>query len=462
MIRPTAVFGVLVLATVASAQDDIQQIKQKIAELHQQLEAIESAPPKRNVTQIGASRARKTETGLVVRIYDLGDLFAVAPPYPAQLQSDLSPQHRTAMFETTEFLKGGMGGMGGGFFNIGPAAASVNSLATRSAMGTATASQAGAAGSVKLGQEELIQVIRETINPEIWRDGAKITKLGNAFVISADDDSHQQIEALLNLFRARWGTLRTVSVRAWWMTLSPAELRTLLNDPTEKLDPDGPPVFGIVSDDAWKELLQIWEQPAGNDAHRLRYQATLTCYNGQTVSSISGTQDLAVSGVETIVATQDGEKGQTGYQPELALIQQGLAFQVTPVTNISGRTVLLDIHSRLSLPAAVDDDAVKKRSSDVVFPEDIVRTIDRRRINIHRLSTTARVPVNRPYLIGGMSMPAADTEGLQMYLFVKVSVQELRNDQEQAEQPAGEKGAKPPLNPDETKSEKPDDAKSDS
>ena len=431
------------VTSVAAGQDNLQQLKQQIATLQQQLEAMENAPaPKRNVTQIGASRTRKVETGLVVRIYDLGDLFAIAPPYAAVISSDLSPGKRSSLFDTTPF--GNASGMGGGFFSVSPA--------TVAALGaTVTGQVSGGAGTIKSSQDEMMQVIRETILPDMWRDGGgKITKLGNAFVISADEDSHQQIESLLNLFRARWGTLRTVSVRGWWISLSPADLHSLLDTPTEKITPDGPPVFGVIGDDAWQDILRIWEQPAGNDAHRLRYQATLTCYNGQTVHTLSGTQDLAVSTMKTVVPhNENGDlKGMVGYRPDMAVVQEGLAFQVTPVTNVSGKTVLLDVHSRLTLPASeVDAVPAGKRKSGVVLPDDVVRPVDRRRLNIHRLSTTVRVPTDRPYLIGGMSLPAAETEGLQLYLFVKVSVQELRNDQEAPVAPA----EAPPAVPDEKK-----------
>lgn len=440
------------VTSVAAGQDNLQQLKQQIANLQQQLEAMENAPaPKRNVTQIGASRTRKVETGLVVRIYDLGDLFAIAPPYAAVISSDLSPGTRSSLFDTTPFGNaagmggGGMGGMGGGFFSVSPA-----TVATLGA--TATGQVSGGAGTIKSSQDEMIQVIRETISPDMWKDGGgKITKLGNAFVISADEDAHQQIESLLNLFRARWGTLRTVSVRGWWISLSPADLHSLLDTPTEKITPDGPPVFGVIGDDAWQDILRIWEQPAGNDAHRLRYQATLTCYNGQTVNTLSGTQDLAVSTMKTVVPHNENgaPKGMVGYRPEMVVVQEGLAFQVTPVTNVSGKTVLLDVHSRLSLPASeVDAVPTDKRKAGVVLPDDVVRPVDRRRLNIHRLSTTVRVPTDRPYLIGGMSLPAAETEGLQLYLFVKVSVQELRNDQEAPVAPPAEA---PPAVPEEKK-----------
>ena len=54
--------------TWAADPDTVAQIRQQINALQQQLEALENAPaPKRNVTQIGASRARnRAVTGMVV------------------------------------------------------------------------------------------------------------------------------------------------------------------------------------------------------------------------------------------------------------------------------------------------------------------------------------------------------------------------------------------------------------
>ncbi len=452
MIRRLAFVIAVGLSTVVSGQDESQQIKQQIQQLQQQLEAMENNPPvKRNVTQIGAARARKAETGLIVRIYDLGDLFAVAPPYPAILHSDLH-EGRSLLFEMNSIPAtgggGGMGGfgapsggMGGGMFSVAPATRALTAAST--VAGAAAGQLSGGAGTIKTSQDELIQVIRETIRPDLWKEGGKITKLGNAFVISADEDAHEQIEALLNLFRARWGTLRTVSVRAWWISLAAADLRAMLNTPAEKVNPEGPPVFGVISNEAWEELMQIWEQPAGNDAHRLRYQATVTAYNGQTVNTMSGTQELTISNIEPVVTQGESgtEQGQIAYRPIVSMIQQGLAFQVTPVTNVSGKTVLLDVHSRLSLPAESAEPEPPRKKGDAVLPEDVVHPIDRRKLNIQRLSTTARVPVDRPYLIGGMSLAAPETDGMQLYLFVKISVQELRNDQEPTDKkPAEDKG----------------------
>jgi hypothetical protein len=92
--------------------------------------------------------------------------------------------------------------------------------------------------------------------------------------------------------------------------------------------------------------------------------------------------------------------------------------------------VLFDVHSRVLMPVekqAELKEELEQRDVDL-SPKEIAEAIDERRFNVSRISTTLRVPVNRPMLVGGMSMPGTGNENL--YLFVKVSVQELRNDQE--------------------------------
>lgn len=509
LMRHAVVLGVVVslsasLPSSSPAQDRNAEIRQQIETLQRQLEAAEQqATAKRNVTQIGASRAKKQSTGMIVRIYELNDLFAVAPPYAAQIGSDLG-SHRYRMFDSTEGLMGqagmagyggggiggnafGSGGMGGGGFGGGGGVFSVGARSAATTIASAVAGQAGNPSTIKTAQDELVNVIKTTISPDLWTGEGKISKMGNAFIISADDETHTQIEAMLNLFRERWGTLRTVSVRAWWVSLPAAELRTLLDDATEKATADGPPVFGLVSDAGWKRIMQAWEQPAANAGRRLSYQATLTAYNGQTVSTQSGVQGLAVSGMETVMGeNSDGQrKGDPGYNPTTSVVQEGLAFQVTPIANVSGRTVLLDIHSRLTLPYQEPKPAAPARPAAAEVPAadpkpaaeprpgrfggedrpafggaaniesrmltrttaaDVARTIDARRLLVHRLSTTARVPADRPYLVGGMSLASNESDSQNLYLFVKVTVQELRNDREgieKADAPAKVEGDKP-------------------
>ena len=72
--------------------DQVQQMRQQLQSLQEKLSALESGQPERpRVTQLGRTRApaEEKEPELVVRIYDLSDLFTVAPPYPAYRSSDL-------------------------------------------------------------------------------------------------------------------------------------------------------------------------------------------------------------------------------------------------------------------------------------------------------------------------------------------------------------------------------------
>lgn len=421
---------------------EVDQIRAQIEALQKQLEAIENQPiSKRNVTQIGGgSRIRLRDPELIVKIYDLGDLFALAPPYAAMRQGDLSRQSES-LFPSSPGNTGSFGGLGGGggYFSLGPARLS----APRSSEHVLN-QMSGSSAAVSTSQAELIKTIKTTISPEIWDEQggpATIAKLGNAFIISADDRTHEQIDALLNLFRKRWGTLRTVSVRAWWHWMNPEEVGPILDSDGEDAG-TGAPAFGLVTDEAWAQILEETRDP--DNGRRAGYQAAVTCYNGQTVHTVSGDQTLAVRDVRVIAThNENGERsGRIGYRPVVSLVQEGVAFQVTPISNVSGRTVLLDVHSRVQLPGAQKAELKRELewAGEVLPPETVAEAIDKRRFSVSQLSTTLRVPVNRPMLVGGMTLPG-DGNGDQnhLYLFVKVSVQELRNDQdEEPENPDGD------------------------
>lgn len=430
------VLGLAVSPAFAQQGKETDAIRAQIEALQKQLQAIESKPvPQRNVTQIGASRLRARNPGLVVKIYDLGDLFALAPPYSARKQSDLGKDSQSLFPDAPGSTAGGFGGIGGGggYFSLGPAR-----LPASASSALAVNQMSGSSAAVSTSQAELIKTIKTTISPEIWDEQggpATIAKLGNAFIISADEDTHDQIDALLNLFRKRWGTLRTISVRAWWHWMSPSEIGPILDSDGEELH-NGNKAFGLVTDEAWKGILKTRREP---DKDRWPgYQSTLSCYNGQTVHTVSGDQSLAVSDVRVIATRDENDErtGRIGYKPVVSLIQEGVAFQVTPISNVSGKTVLLDVHSRVLLPSPERKEVMQELQQargDVIPPKELAESLDKRRFTVSQLSTTLRVPVDRPMLVGGMSIQGENDQSL--YLFVKVSVQELRNDEDDAATP---------------------------
>ena len=430
---------------------NLDQLRQQLQALQAQIDAAaEQSAQRTNVTQIGSSRQRVRDGGLVIRIYDLGDLFAVAPPYSATVEGDLTEYPRGIFSAEGGSYQSGSGVGGGGFggggvFNVGPR------RVKRPAAEQHVANQVSGNGdNVRTSQDALIETIRNTISPDVWDEAggeATIAKLGNAFIISADEQTHSQIDALLNLFRDRWGTLRTISVRAWWHWMTPAEVAPVLNSDGEPVHPGDAPAFGLVPDEAWKKILDDWSEAEGDRPRG--FQATLTCYNGQTVHTISGDQTLAVTGIRPIIARDENDEkvGRIAYRPELSVVHEGLAFQITPISNVSGQTVLLDLHSRITMPVLKAE--VLQEEADQVGeetqPKQIVAVIDQRRMNVHRLSTTLRVPINRPMLVGGMSAAGtSDAAGHSLYLFVKLSVQELRNDREELEPAPPEPTPAPP------------------
>jgi hypothetical protein len=166
------------------------------------------------------------------------------------------------------------------------------------------------------------------------------------------------------------------------------------------------------------------------------YRAVISCYNGQTVSTSTGNQSLVVAGASSTTTTTTDEKAKQAsvvtQDFETHGVQDGVALQVTPVANTAGKTVILDVHSRvaqLQQPAGAAE--AKLKAAD-----EPASRVERRSMAVHRLSTTLRVPTDRVVLVGGMtntSPPAATQPNL--YLFVETTVQEFRNDPPPAPEP---------------------------
>ena len=91
-----AAFGVLVSFRAAAAQVESPQAREIRLHLealqHRLADLTRNDPGGRNVTEIGSSRGRSLQDDqprLVVRIYDLSDLFSIAPRYAAHEPTDL-------------------------------------------------------------------------------------------------------------------------------------------------------------------------------------------------------------------------------------------------------------------------------------------------------------------------------------------------------------------------------------
>jgi hypothetical protein len=426
----------LAVPIVRADDSKTEALRRQIESLQQQLDSRQNEQKDTKVTRIGTPRLRR-EAALVLRIYDLSDLFTVAPSYHAEFPREFGQQARLVFpIPGDDERLGAAGGLGGrGGFGMGGGGGGIGGGMFQVGDQSKTA-----VPEMKVTLRDLITAIKEVVQPDAWKDNdgqASITALGNALLVSADEEVHSQVRDLLNLFRQRWGTLRTVSVQAWWLWLDDAQLKSLLSDGAAP--ENGPKAFGLVSEAAWNKLMQ--DLHAGKaDPRRLGYRATITCYNGQIVHVMSDGQRLAVTDLRPVVVPSEGGTAgaSVALQPEMSVVNEGAVLQVRPIANISGKTVVLDIHSRVNVRHDVQqadeprdksaEPARKTKGTEIVVP-----VVDRNlQLLTNRLSTTLRVPINRHMLVGGMTFEEQPVPGERsLYLFVRCSVQELRNDQDE-------------------------------
>lgn len=411
-------------ADVARAQTtSSDEIKRQIAELQKQLEFLEkNREADAKVTQLGGVRRDSEGAITSVRVYDVGDLFAVAPPYPAAYDSDLT-REGGLIFPSSEGETGGFQGLGGfgGGMNGGGAGFNVQ--------------EGTAASDMRTSIEELIEAIETSISPASWSavGGANtIAQLGTSLIVSADSVTHEQIEGLIGMLRQKWGAMRTVSVRSYWLWLTEAELAGLVADDAaangriRQADKS----YGIVDPKAFERHLASLregdDKPAG-------YRSTITCFSGQTVHTTSGRQSAVTTGYIPVI---DGETG-VAFRVVRALVQEGAVMQVMPRIAASSDEVVLNIQSRVCVREPVADDGDDKKidqESPTVGARRMATMIEGRSLQVHRLSTTLRVPLDKPILVGGMTNgEESHASEPNLYLFVNVAVQERRDDKQAAE-----------------------------
>jgi hypothetical protein len=121
------------------------------------------------------------------------------------------------------------------------------------------------------------------------------------------------------------------------------------------------------------------------------------------------------------------------YQPVVSLVQQGAALQVRPHVTRKGKYAAIDVHTRVNLLTPREPAADAKPKDEAVAPDakkdGEIPAIDRPQLRNARLATSLRVPVDQTMLVGAMSFDSDPLPGSQnLYLFVKLSVQELRDD----------------------------------
>jgi hypothetical protein len=477
MYRCILAFCVLILLAAApvhgqSNPAEMQRLQRQIQSLQTELNRMEAgSQEKARVIPLGANRVpvEEKEDMLIVRIYDLSDLFVVAPPYPATAPDNSGGESLIFPGTASEYSgmmgMGGMGGMGGGMggmrggksghpagqsggsphgpgaagqgaFNIDPSSDRPKRLPSSilpQMLGSE--SDSGAPDVARMSIDDLIDAITRTISPTDWSDQGgqcSIAPLGNTLIVSATKNIHAQIESLFTTLRKRWGTFRTVSIEAHWLWLTEDQLDRLLADSRKQLSANDEKIFGLIDETTWQDLRDQLakkgdDQPAG-------YQSVLTGFNGQTISTVSGGLKrfiiamIPVVGQDMSAPAPATPSPSVGYQPQTTMIQEGAALQVTPMVSTGGKYVTLDVHSRV---LRVEESKTPPPAGPPSVVRDLAAVVDRPQMQDCHLATTLRIPQGRRMLVGGMTFESVPQPGQpNLYLFVKVQVQELRDDAE--------------------------------
>jgi hypothetical protein len=110
-------------------------------------------------------------------------------------------------------------------------------------------------------------------------------------------------------------------------------------------------------------------------------------------------------------------------------VHQGAALQHTPIASTGGRFVTLDVHSRVVWGEPLKTAKGTPQEALLTGPMAVAAAIDRPLLTSHELETTFRAPVDRRILVGGMTCEIQPGPGEpNLYLFVKVAMQELRDE----------------------------------
>lgn len=364
---------------------------------------------------------------LVIKVYRVLDLVSPAPNYAYEgtyLPAFEAKLSRPVGYGSgTTGAVGGMGGMGGGMGGMGtgmfrvednlaqvagarganqnqPAATAVGSLPTANRRPPVT----------RIEMNQLIEAITTIVEPDSWDENGgngTMTRLGGSLLIRQTAAVQSKIQSFLQAIQRESGTFRILSIDAQWLLLN-QDQRTRLQGAAK----DKKPSFAgqTVSREALAEL----------PAETRRYAGQITCFNGQTVYIISGRLQTVVQGAIPVVGGSD-----VGYQPVLLTPHLGVLLQLTPSVLPGDDGILVDLQSSVT---RADESEKPVRLRGIAHEDgDFENTqpavqIDRLNVTAQQFATSLRIPLDKPMLVGGMTLPGSDAgpqEGV-LYLVIEI------------------------------------------
>lgn len=400
---------------------------------------------------VASTSFAQDENNFFLRTYEVGDLVMSIQDRPYDDSSKLVPS-RHVLGGGGGGLGGGGGGFGGGggggggFFSVGDDLAAHPQWLAQfgggggGGMGGIPGTANASSNAVLIDQ--LINVIVSTVDQSSWSENAKggegeIQPYGNSLVIWQSRNAHSQIEGLLDSLAKNQADQKTLTIDARWLLLSSDELDELMTGESS------PPTVD-------RELLAKFTRRGTS------LRGITNCFSGQLVYLISGTRRNNVSSwlpvvgsIETpyqreqLVANRGKVRVQfaqnqrsgsatvehgssVGYQPVITTNNSGALLEIRP-TKVRGiEEAVVDLKSTITVEGQQDrenSDFSKRTGSPQPPYVDLVA------IDTQELTTTLRMPLGKPVLVGGMTHIAPQSNGqsqdtagenAQLYLVLEV------------------------------------------
>ncbi len=333
-----------------------------------------------------------------LRIYDLADLFAIAPSFEAQGWNGLDSS--SLLDANSDFTKafsaasgpaastggfGGMGGMGGG------------GMGGMGGMFNVTDEVRSDRSSWRPTPTTLMSLIEKSIDGhwDVAGSNESISWIGSSLVISTFPETHTKIQKLLDLLQSRWNARVTFKVHLDWIWLDRKEAMELQGLPLV-VEKSLPNAISKSQVDQWMdELPKVESRPK-------RVHSIVHGHNGQTLAWVSGSQRRTVSNWIR------EEKGKLS--PEVTTISSGVACEVIPMLSHASNAVTISIRSRY-LWREPKPDGQLDQTAEMPRP-------DTDALAGQTINATVRVPVGLAAVVGGGTSIDGQAEGFELYLIV--------------------------------------------
>jgi len=146
------------------------------------------------------------------------------------------------------------------------------------------------------------------------------------------------------------------------------------------------------------------------------WRARITCHDRQTVHLSSGRVQTVTIGVEPVVSDYAFTT-----RPLVKMVHWGAALEVTPVLAADGNSVTVDVKSVVTEPKAMGKIPLHEPTGVKQAGTNVLKSLDRLDFLIHTSRTTARIPLNKPVIVAGMTVGKRRDKKV-LYLVLEVAI----------------------------------------